>query len=341
MKRNMRWVTAAIAAISLVMMTCTGCNAEGAAASGAEKTENTEKTAGQTEAGGEKIRAVLLVKKLNSSFWTDIEDAVKDQCAEYGWDVETLCPVTADSNEEQIELLEQSLLNPPDVYLLCPADSKGIAPVIEQINEAGVPIINVQTRISGDDLDYVTFIGVDTYEMAKVGATEILKRVPDAENVIILEGITGSNTTEDIKRGVTEVFEAAPGVTIVASQTANGQRQDGMTVTQNLLQANPDVDIIFAGNGEMALGAAEALRQSGKTGVAIATINTSAEITQAIMDGIITLTVDDVSWKLGQQGVVAAKDYFEGKELPKEILVDVMIEDKDNLDYYKEKYGLN
>lgn len=339
MKKHMSLLLAITMSLLVLATGCAGASESSSDAEGTKDSSSLASGKQLTEAQIGPKRAILLVKKLSSSFWTDLEGAARQQCEEYGWTMETLCPVVADSNEEQIKLLKQSLLNPPDVYLICAADSEGIAPAIEEINEAGVPIINVQTRIIGDDLDVVTFVGVDTYSMAQIGANAILDKRKDAKNAIILEGITGSNTTADIKKGVTEAFNER-GINILASQTANGQRQDGMTVTQNLLQAYPDVDIIFAGNGEMALGAAEAIRQAGRDGISIATINTSKEITQAIMDGIITLTVDDVSWKLGEMGVEQAMNYFRGIPIDKEIMAEVQIESADNLDYYKEKYGL-
>ena len=354
MKKNIRSAAAAVAVVMTLILA--GCgkpeeSTEPAAASAAPKTTNEaaapEETVSQTsEAGGETNqdlsgkRAVLLVKKLSSSYWTELEAAAKEKCEEYGWTMETLCPVTADSNEEQIQLLEQSLLDPPDVYLLAPADSEGITPAIEKINEAGVPIINLATKITGEGLEYVTFVGVEYYDIATSAANALIELLDGKGNVLILEGTTGSQTSTDIKAGADDVFAKNSGITVLDSQPANYQRQEALTVTQNLLQKYPEVDAIFASNGEMALGAAEAVRQAGRDGIKICALNCSEELVQAIADGKIAFTADDVSWKMGEQASVAAMDYFKGVTMEKERMQDAVIVNEDNLGEYKAKYGI-
>ena len=286
-------------------------------------------------------RICLLVKQLGSTYWTDLEQAVKDQCEEYGWTVDTLCPVTSDSNEEQIQLIEQSLLDPPDAYILAPADAEGIAPAVEQINEEDIPIVCVTNKIVGDDLDSITYVGVEYKDLAAAAAQELVDELGKEGNLLMLEGVTGSSTSQDIKEGADEVFAENSGITVLDSQPANYQRQEALTVTQNLLQKYPDVDAIYASNGEMALGAAEAVRQAGREGIKISALNCSKELVQAIIDGTISFTADDVPWKMGQQSVVAVMDYFNGVEIEKERPQECVIVNQDNLDEYKEKYDIS
>ena len=322
-----------------------GCGGENADStdSVSDKGSGTNEVSGNSTAendlSGKKID--LLVKQLGSSYWTDLEQAVKDQCEEYGWEVETLCPVTADSNEEQIQLIEQSLLDPPDAYILAPADAEGIAPAIEQINEADIPIVCVTNKVAGEGLEYVTYVGVEYVDLAASAAQELVDELGGKGKILMLEGTTGSSTSQDIKEGADQVFAENSGIEILDSQPANYQRQEALTVTQNLLQKYPEVDAIFSSNGEMALGAAEAVRQAGREGIKIAALNCSKELVQAISDGTITFTADDVPWKMGEQSVVAVKDYFDGKQLEKEMPQECVIVNQDNLDEYKEMYGIS
>lgn len=342
--RRLRGVLAMGMAFTM-LMGITGCG--DGSSSGTADTSTAGSTAGssgETNAGsGDSSgkRIALLVKQLGSSYWTDLEQAVKDQCEEYGWEVETLCPVTADSNEEQIQLIEQSLLDPPDAYILAPADAEGIAPAIEQINAENIPIVCVTNKIAGEDLDYVTYVGVEYVDLAAAAAQELVNELGGSGKILMLEGVTGSSTSQDIKEGADGVFAENSGIEVLDSQPANYQRQEALTVTQNLLQKYQDVDAIFASNGEMALGAAEAVRQAGREGIKIAALNCSKELVQAIIDGTITFTADDVPWKMGQQSVVAVKDYFDGAEVEKERPQECVIVNQDNLDEYKEKYGIS
>ncbi|MGX8702269.1 sugar ABC transporter substrate-binding protein [Caproiciproducens sp.] len=328
-----------------MLLGAAGCS-DGAGSSATGGTQSAV-TSGSADNGGTakstsevgKKRAILLVKKLSSTFWTDLQEGAKAQCEEYGWTLETLSPTKPDNNEEQIQLLEQSLNNPPDVYLIAAADSKGITPAIEKINEAGIPIIAVSAKLTDEGVDYVTFVGVEFYDLAKQAAEAIAEECGNKGNILMLTGTTGSSSAQDIERGATEVFGKTD-MKILASQPANYLRTEGLTVTQNLLQKYQDVDVIFAANGESALGAAEAVRQSGRKGIKIATMNMSKELAQAIQNGTIELTVDDVSGKIGQEGVVAAMKYFQGEKLEKDTLQQGIVVKKDTIQSYKTKYGI-
>lgn len=290
------------------------------------------------------VEVSLLVKKLSSTFWTDMEQGCRDACEELGWEMRpTLCPVTPDSNEEQIQLVEQDLLDPPDLYILCPANSDGIIPVVEKINEAGVPIINVNTRI-GEGPDYLAFCGVDCYELGALVGESLAEALNYEGNVIILEGVSGSQTAIDYKAGAVDVFDQYEGITILDSQIANYQRQDAINVTQNLLQKYDDIDAIYACNLEMAMGALVAIEQAGRDGILIGTVNMSEEGMQAIADGRLYMIVDDDPYLVAYTAVTSYDDYCNG-----EMTLDggdiicpgtvVTVDNEASAEYY-EKYGI-
>lgn len=290
------------------------------------------------------VEVSLLVKKLSSTFWTDMEQGCKDACEELGWVMRpTLCPVTPDSNEEQIQLIEQDLLDPPDLYILCPANSDGIIPVVEKINEAGVPIINVNTRI-GSGPEYLAFCGVDCYELATLVGESLSEAMNYEGNVVILEGVSGSQTAIDYKAGGVDVFNKYEGITILDSQIANYQRQDAITVTQNLLQKYDDIDAIYACNLEMAMGALVACEQAGREGILIGTVNMSSEGMQALADGRLYMIVDDNPYNVAYTAVHSFDEYCNG-----ETVLDggditcpgtVVTIDNEASTFYYEKYGI-
>jgi len=303
--------------------------------------QGTEETSEEAN-GKDQIVVDFLVKKLSSAFWTDMVDAAQAQCDEYGYELNVLCPITADSNEEQIQLIEQSLLDPPDIFLIAAADSEGITPAIEEINEAGIPIVAVSAKLLGEGIEYVTFVGIEFKDLA-IGATEALcKKLNYKGNVLYLQGVPGASSSMGVDDGAYETFAKYPDITVLASEPANYQRQEGMTVTQNLLQKYSNVDGILAANGESALGCVEAIRQLGREGIQVTTINSSKELIQAIVAGKLYALADDVSWKVGQQGVVCAKKSLDGETLPKDNLQQpVMVTaDSENLSEYIERYGI-
>ncbi|MDR1137058.1 MAG: sugar ABC transporter substrate-binding protein [Synergistaceae bacterium] len=291
--------------------------------------------------GAEKpVRIAFMVNKLSSAFWRDVEQGAKDASAELGYEINILCPTTPDSNEEQIQLLEQSLINPPTIFVITPADANGITPAIEMINEAGIPIVNYNSRFLDKSVECLTFVGVDKYELAKQAAEALIEKLNGKGKVLMLEGVTGSQTSIDIKNGALEALRAVPGIELLDSQPANYLRTDGLSVTQNLLQKYPEVDAIFAANAESAMGAAEAIRQSGRKDIKIATLNMSDEVAQAILNGVLAVVVDDVPYDVGRNCVLTVQDYLGGKDIPKDVMLNGVLVELDSIDPYVGKYGL-
>ena len=123
------------------------------------------------------IHVAFMVNKLSSAFWTDVEKGAKEAAEALGWKIDILSPITPDSNEQQIQLLEQALINPPDIFIITPADARGITPAIEKINEAGIPIINYNARFLDPDVESLTFVGLDKYELAKIVAEDLVEKL--------------------------------------------------------------------------------------------------------------------------------------------------------------------
>jgi ABC-type sugar transport system substrate-binding protein len=291
--------------------------------------------------GSEKpVRIAFMVNKLSSAFWKDVEKGAKDAGDELQYEINILCPTTPDSNEEQIQLLEQSLINPPAIFVITPADANGITPAIEMINEADIPIVNYNARFLDKSVERLTFVGLDKYDLAKQAAEALVEKLGGKGKVLVLEGVTGSQTAIDIKNGATDVLRAAPGIELLDSQPANYLRTDGLSVTQNLLQKYPEVDAIFAANAESALGAAEAIRQAGRKGIKIATLNMSDEAAQAILNGTLTVVVDDTPYEVGKRCILTVRDYLAGKSVPDEIMLEGIMVDLGSIDPYVERYGL-
>src|SRR5262249_42549119 len=112
----------------------------------------------------------------------------------------------------------------------------------------------------------VSFTGSDNYDGGRIAAQFIVDASKGKANVGVLEGIPGHETGDSRLRGFRDGISGAPGVRIVASQPANWERDQGFNVFQNMPQAHPDIDTVFACNDMMALGAVEAIRGVGRTG---------------------------------------------------------------------------
>ena len=137
--------------------------------------------------------------------------------------------------------------------------------------------------------------------------------------VVVLEGIPGHETGDSRLRGFKEAIKGSPGVSIVASQTANWERDQGFNVFQNMLQAHPDIDTLFACNDMMALGAIEAIRAAGKTGkIRVIGFDAVDDAREAIKQGTMEATVAQFPREMGRIAVESAVKAIRGEPVPPE-----------------------
>ena len=145
----------------------------------------------------------------------------------------------------------------------------------------------------------------------------------------ILEGIPGHETGDSRIRGFRDAIKGSPGITIAASQTANWEREQGFTVFQNVLQAHPEVDTVFACNDMMALGAVEAIRAAGKTGaIRVVGFDAVDDARKAIADGSMVASVAQSPSEMGRIAVEQAVHVFHGEPVPPEATVRIELVSK-------------
>src|SRR5262249_54839185 len=161
-----------------------------------------------------------------------------------------------------------------------------------------------------------TFVGSDNYEGGKLAGEHLIKVTGGRARVGILEGIPGHETGDSRLRGFRDAVKSSAGVTIVASQPANWERDQGFNVFQNMLQAHRDIDSVFACSDLMALGAIEAIAAAGKTG-AIRVIGFDAldDAKKAIAAGTMEASVAQFPSEMGRAAGEKALTGLHGETL--------------------------
>ena len=147
----------------------------------------------------------------------------------------------------------------------------------------------------------------------------MIVRRASQSRVAVVEGIPGHETGDSRLRGFREIVAQHPGISIVASQTANWERDQAFNVTQNMLQSHSDLDAIFAANDMMALGAVEAIAAAGRTGdVIVVGFDALDEARQAIQDGEMAATVAQHPREMGRLAIESAWRILQGDSVPAE-----------------------
>lgn len=286
---------------------------------------------------GKKI--AVLLKSYTDMFWVEAANEAKLQGEKYGCEVEILAPTVSNSNEEQIQLIENSLVSPPDLYVVVPADSEGIAPAIQAINDAGVPIVNVNTKITDETVSYDSYVSCSQYDLGHTTISTAIEKIGEEGKAIIIFGKPGAQTFVDRNTGAEDAFKEHEGWEVLANEIGKGTRNDAMTVMQTLLTKYPEIDMVYAQNGEMALGVVEAIKQANRTDeIKVVADNSNMEICQAIQDGTIFMTYDDGAWAQMEMGFKVANMVMGGETVEKTYFSDIYLVDSDNAAEYAKRY---
>lgn len=198
------------------------------------------------------------------------------------------------NSAKQTADIETALVQGVDGVILAPTDVTALVPAVNAVLKEGTPIVTVDRRIEGASAP-VAHIGADNLAGGRMMVEWIVANHPDGARVVLLTGQPGSSSAIDRTRGVKEAVAAAGSrYRIIAEQSANWSRDQGLTVSQNILTAlgGNRPDVILAENDDMALGAVEALRTAGLSGIAVLGFDATPEALARVRDGDMALTVE-------------------------------------------------
>src|SRR5690625_1324885 len=148
--------------------------------------------------------------------------------------------------EQQVQIVENLIQRRVDAILLAPSGSREVIPVISKANQAGIPVIILDTRVDEellrrDQAEVAAFIGSDNYEGGVIAATYVGEVLNGSGKVAILEGIPGHETADSRQRGFLDGISKFEGVTVVTSQTAKDRKRLGYNVFENILQSYTEI----------------------------------------------------------------------------------------------------
>lgn len=296
-----------------------GCNRDTAPATGARPT------------------IALVLKTLNHPFFVDMRRGAQEAADRLGVTLQVQAAEREIDVEKQMQIVENVIQTGVQALCITPSGSREIVSALVKAQQAKVPIVVVDTRVDAAaaadaGVTPATFVGSDNYEGGKLAASYLIATTRGKAHVAVLEGIPGHETGDSRLRGFREALAASPGVAIVASQPANWERDQGFTVFQNMLQAHPDIDAVFACSDLMALGAVEAIAAAGKTGtIRVVGFDALDDAKTAIKAGTMDASVAQFPSEMGRVAVESAVKVLRGESLPADIGVKLELITRDNL----------
>jgi ribose transport system substrate-binding protein len=309
----------AVVAIVASIVTCSACN---------------RSSGGKT---GGSPRVALVLKTLNSPFFNDMQRGAQEAAQKLGVNLIVQAAEREVDVDRQMQIVENVLQTGVQALCLTPAGSRELVPAVLKANQSNVPVVIVDTRLdptaaSEAGVKTASFIGSDNYEGGRIAAKFIVDQTHGKANVAVLEGIPGHETGDSRLRGFRDGIRETPGIRIVASQPANWERDQGFNVFQNMLQAHPEIDTLFACNDMMALGAAEAIRAAGKSGsIRIVGFDAVEDARKAIREGTMAGSVAQFPDEMGRIAVENAVHAIKGEPVTPDAKVRIELITRENV----------
>jgi len=286
--------------------------------------------------GGGKPTVALVLKTLNHPYFVDMRRGAQEAADRLGVTLQVQAAEREIDVEKQMQIVENLIQTGIQALAITPSGSREIVSALVKARDAKVPIIVVDTRLdpkaaADAGVHAETFVGSDNYEGGKLAGEYLVKATGGKAHVGILEGIPGHETGDSRLRGFRDAVKGATAVTIVASQPANWERDQGFNVFQNMLQAHPEIDSVFACSDLMALGALEAISAAHRTGsIKVVGFDALDDAKKAIAEGTMAASVAQFPAEMGRVAIESAVKVIRGEKIPDDIKVKLELVTRDN-----------
>ncbi len=254
----------------------------------------------------------LAISTLNNPFFVDLRDGALEEAKKAGLGI-TVADAQNDPNR-QLSQVENFIQQGVNIILVNPCDSAAIVSAIKAANRAKIPVITVDRGADGGEV--ICHIASDNVQGGQMAGEYLAKLIGYKGKVVEIQGIPGASAARDRGKGFNEVMKKYPNIKIVARQEAGFDRAKGMTVMENILQAQPDIDGVFCHNDEMALGALRAIEAAGRlSAIKIMGFDATDDAIKAVKDGKLVATVAQKPRAMGSMAVTVAKRVLDGAKV--------------------------
>lgn len=305
MKKVFKLVSVAIIA-TMAMGVFIGCSSSNNGSSSSKKSDS------------KKIG--MVVSTLNNPFFVTLKNGAEAKAKELGY--ELLVVDSQNDSSKELSNVQDLVQKGVSALIINPVDSDAAQSSVMEANNDKIPVITVDRKSNGGDV--ICHIASDNVKGGEMAGNFIKEQLGGNGNIAELQGVTGASATRDRGKGFHNIIDADKNLKVVSSQPADFDRQKGLTVTENMLQSNPNIQAIFAQNDEMALGAVKALGTSGKKAIVVG-FDGGDDAKKAVDSGEMTATVAQQPDLMGSMSIENAKKVLSGESVNKEVGVDLKL----------------
>ncbi|MBU5486541.1 ribose ABC transporter substrate-binding protein RbsB [Clostridium sp. MSJ-11] len=268
--------------------------------------------------GEESKKIGMVISTLNNPFFVTMKEGAEKKAKELGYELIVLDSRNDGATERSN--VEDLIQKGAKVIIVNPTDSDAVGNAIKVANDSKIPVVTVDRNANSGEV--ASHIASDNVAGGKLAAEFIIEKLGEKGNVVEIQGLPGTSAARDRGKGFHDGLSGKDGVKVVASQPADFDRQKGLSVMENIIQAHPDFQAVFCHNDEMALGAAKAL--IGKE-VIVVGFDGNDDAVKAVESGEIAATIAQQPDLMGSISIENAVKILKGENVEKEIPVELKL----------------
>lgn len=285
--------------VTAILLFLTGCSLE----SPIEKNDN-----GKVDKKKSEVVIGVSISTLNNPFFVKIKDGIEKEAKKQG--VKVKFADAQDDAAKQANDIDDLIQQKVDYLIVNPTDSDAISGSIQIANDEAIRVITLDRDVAKGDV--ASFIASDNIKGGEMGGKLIVDELGKDAKVAELEGVPGASATRERGKGFHNVADQS--LDVVSKQSAKFNRTEGLNVTQNIIQAHPEIQAIFAQNDEMALGAVEAI---GNKDIKVVGFDGNEDAIKSVEKGKLFATVAQQPNLMGEESVKTIMDLYNGKKVEK------------------------
>jgi ribose transport system substrate-binding protein len=253
----------------------------------------------------------FLPPAMTSPFYASCIEGATPVATASGYELLVMAPPSEDDYATQMSMMEDMITRGVKGIAVCGINLDALIPGIKKANEAGIPVVMFNTITELEGVEVYAYSGYNQYNGGGKIADWVNEKTGGTAKVAIIEGLPSDYTTQRMGGFVDRCKEVYPNIEVVATQPGDWVREKGMNAAMDMLQAHPDINVIYGLSDEMALGAVQAIKQLGRDDIIVVGLDGNPNAFESVKAGELTATLDCGPVAIGANAILAIVEALE------------------------------
>ncbi len=262
----------------------------------------------------------FLPPAMTSPFYASCIEGATPVAEALGYELVIMAPESEDDYATQTSMMEDFITQGVKGIAVCGINLDALIPAIKKANEAGVPVVMFNTITELEGADVYAYSGYNQYNGGAKIADWVNEKTGGEAVVAIIEGLPSDYTTQRMGGFVDKCASDYPGIQVVASQPGDWVREKGMNAAMDMIQAHPEISVIYGLSDEMALGAVQACKQLNREDIICVGLDGNPNAFESVKAGELTATLDCGPVAIGANAIKALAEAIDGVEREEKVI---------------------